>query len=106
MTAKAQALMDVLKERRSILSTEGWSEDQPNPHEGSKLAAAGACYAMHAVAAMNGQTDDSAPAEWPWSEQWWNPNTPRFELVKAAALILAEIERLDEIEARKDFYEI
>ncbi|MNY70647.1 hypothetical protein D3C86_2088230 [compost metagenome] len=33
---------------------------------------------------------------WPWSEDWWKPSPePRRNLVKAGALILADIERLD-----------
>lgn len=33
--------------------------------------------------------------KWPWSPSWWKPTADRRDLVKAAALILAEIERLD-----------
>ncbi|HHG5326055.1 TPA: hypothetical protein ACPWPG_001447 [Pseudomonas aeruginosa] len=32
---------------------------------------------------------------WPWDEQWWKPSTARRDMVKACALALAEIERLD-----------
>ncbi|HHW2459226.1 TPA: AAA family ATPase [Pseudomonas aeruginosa] len=32
---------------------------------------------------------------WPWDEQWWKPTSARRDLVKACALALAEIERLD-----------
>ncbi|EMM2964108.1 hypothetical protein RFP09_002664 [Pseudomonas aeruginosa] len=32
---------------------------------------------------------------WPWDEQWWKPTTVRRDMVKACALALAEIERLD-----------
>jgi hypothetical protein len=33
------------------------------------------------------------PGGWDWS--WFKPTTPRRDLVKAGALIVAEIERLD-----------
>ncbi len=36
-----------------------------------------------------------APMYWPWATSWWKPTTKRRNLVKAGALILAEIERLD-----------
>ncbi|KAB2676748.1 hypothetical protein F9K85_09640 [Brucella tritici] len=36
-----------------------------------------------------------APKNWPWNAEWWKPSDRRRNLVKAAALILAEIERLD-----------
>lgn len=32
---------------------------------------------------------------WPWDWAWWKPKNPRRDLVRAAALIIAEIERLD-----------
>lgn len=31
----------------------------------------------------------------PWDPAWWKPLEPRCDLVKAGALILAEIERID-----------
>ncbi|NPW56957.1 hypothetical protein HPR97_34090, partial [Pseudomonas aeruginosa] len=32
---------------------------------------------------------------WPWDEEWWKPKSARENLVRAGALVLAEIERLD-----------
>jgi len=32
---------------------------------------------------------------WPWNMVWWKPKNYRRDLVKAAALLVAEIERLD-----------
>jgi hypothetical protein len=32
---------------------------------------------------------------WPWDRAYWKPRGPRNNLVKAGALILAEIERID-----------
>jgi hypothetical protein len=37
----------------------------------------------------------STPTDWPWPESWWKPTGDRRNLVKAGALILAEIERID-----------
>jgi hypothetical protein len=37
---------------------------------------------------------------WPWSVQWWKPKDRRRDLVRAGALIVAEIERLDRAAAR------
>lgn len=38
---------------------------------------------------------------WPWDTAWWKPKTPREDLVCAAALTLAAIEKIDRAEARK-----
>lgn len=41
--------------------------------------------------------DPKAPQRWPWDAGWWKPSDRRRNLVKAGALILAEIERLDRL---------
>ena len=33
--------------------------------------------------------------DWPWAPEWWKPSSYRRNLIKAGALIIAEIERLD-----------
>jgi hypothetical protein len=40
---------------------------------------------------------------WPskWAEHWFKPKDPRRDLVRAAALCIAEIERLDRADAKK-----
>ncbi len=55
------------------------------------MADAAASYAYYAHV----ENYNEAPSMWPWAEEWWKPINPRRNLVKAAALILAEIERLD-----------
>lgn len=32
---------------------------------------------------------------WPWALEWWKPKDNRRNLIRAAALVIAEIERLD-----------
>lgn len=84
------AVRDVLAERRRQVTVEGWTPDHDDEHANSKLAMAGACYATTAVLG-----NVSAPMGWPWTDAWFKPTTPRRNLVKAGALILAAIERLD-----------
>ena len=35
------------------------------------------------------------PSYWPWAPSWWKPRDKRSNLIRAGALILADIERLD-----------
>ncbi|KVD71841.1 hypothetical protein WI89_01050 [Burkholderia ubonensis] len=86
------AARDVLAERRRHVEAEGWTPERDDEHSNGELARAAACYA-HAAGSWMGQ--HRMPAEWPWEREWWKPSTPRRDLVKAGALILAEIERLD-----------
>ena len=73
-------------------SMRAWrAEARPVPVSVEKLALAAACYANHSAGRLHGVR----PATWPWDWKWWKPTNPRRDLVKAAALILAEIDRID-----------
>jgi hypothetical protein len=108
-----QAATDVLAERRRQIETEGWTAEHDDSHSSGELAAAASCYAYPNASVRKlvpsrwdagrslddddipvGRTD--VPANWPdWDGDWWKPSDRRRNLVKAGALILAEIERLD-----------
>lgn len=92
------AMHAVIAERRRQIEVEGWSLEQDDTHQQGELAAAGATYARHAYAGgypSYGYGPGQPPKGWPWSHQWWKPADFRRNLVKAAALILAEIEKFD-----------
>ncbi|EOI3343515.1 TPA: hypothetical protein ACSRG1_004877 [Klebsiella pneumoniae] len=84
------AAADVLAERQRQVTAEGWTAERDDGYQNSELADAAACYEIHAH-----NQGFSTPAHWPWSQDWWKQTSPRRDLVKAGALILAEIERLD-----------
>ena len=103
-TASAQkglndAARDVIAERQRQVEKEGWTpEHDDGANDVAAMADAAACYAMHAgqVLAQAYCTRCLKPHRlWPWDARWWKPTTPRRDLVKAGALILAEIERID-----------
>lgn len=88
------AARDVLAERQRQVAVEGWTPEHDDQYQNDELSLAAACYAIASDTAL--QT--SSPNMWPWPEDWWKPTTERRNLVKAGALILAEIERLDRAE--------
>lgn len=90
--AATMAVRDVLAERQRQFSVEGWTPEHDDQQNEEEMAIAAACYAESAAGFYHPGT---APETWPWLSSWWKPLTPRRDLVKAAALILAEIERLD-----------
>ena len=102
-SATSKALNDVTAERQRQVSTEGWKTAHDDEHKEGELAAAACCYARnaqeHRLWVSDGQLDwyiaEPAPSEWPWDDSWWKPKSPRQDLVRAAALLVAEIERLD-----------
>lgn len=89
------ALEDIAAERKRQIEVEGWSRDHDGGHTDGSLAAAGACYAIGKSAVSN--IEGHIVRLWPWGDEWWKPSDVRRNLVKAGALILAEIERLDRI---------
>lgn len=91
-----QAWLDVQAERRRQVEAEGWTPEHDDAHSPGEMARAAACYALAGSSAPNdGTAALLVSLAWPWDEQWWKPTTTRRDLVKACALGLAEIERLD-----------
>jgi hypothetical protein len=89
-TDLSSAATDVLTERQRQKDVEGWTTAHDDAYSKNELQRAAMCYLMLPA------SDASLPhALWPWDFKWWNPTTYRRNLVKAGALILAEIERLD-----------
>lgn len=91
------AVRDVLAERQRQVEAEGWTAEHDDQHTGGELAQAAAAYAFYFTDADN--TQPAAEVLWPlsWASAWWKPWDRRRNLVKAGALILAEIERLDRL---------
>ena len=97
------ALAEIAGERSRQVNVEGWSEKHDDEHDNGEMAAAASVYA--ALAALPPVSYEAfAPGEppnrWPWDPKWFKPSTPRRDLVKAAALIVAEIERIDRLAGR------
>lgn len=95
-----RGINDVTAERMRQIEQENFSAEHDDDHEGGTLAAAGACYAMHSAFKLSnrgvaGEPIEGVPVWWPWDPSWWKPEDVRGSLVKAAALIIAEIDRYD-----------
>ncbi|WP_281660798.1 hypothetical protein [Microvirgula aerodenitrificans] len=87
--AMSDAARDVLAERQRQISAEGWTPEHDDCHVKREMACAAACYALPEITAIDGIN------VWPWEDNWWKPRDHRSNLIRAGALILAEIERLD-----------
>lgn len=98
---EAQSGVDLIAaERKRQVEVEGWTDEHDAQHSFGQLAMAASCYASPE---QYRDLLDGMPGGWPsdWDFKWWKP-TPENrvrELVKAGALIAAEIDRLL---ARKD----
>lgn len=107
----------IAAERQRQVTQEGWSADHDSRHEHGELAEAGAAYALtgkltdetliETVREIQVNSDRGLDDHYdyrmvrnkfpvfPWAEEWWKPSDdPIRNLVKAGALIAAEIDRL------------
>lgn len=97
-----QALHDVMAERHRQMMVEGWSAKHDDEHGDGAMAVAAACYAIADQRAIQVATVDLLKLwQWTgWARMWWKPKDKRRNLVRAAALLLAEIERMDRADVR------
>lgn len=95
----------ISEERQRQVEVEGWSQSHDWSHDNGELALAAICYAFPDDKIQIG--DEPIYANplivtikrerfWPWEMKWWRPSPQKRvrELVKAGALIAAEIDRL------------
>lgn len=87
-----QAAINVVDERVRQLEAEEWDYAHDDQYTGRELANAAICYIM------DEGTDRKPLYYWPWGDDDWKPKSYRENLVRAAALLIAEIERLDRAE--------
>lgn len=108
------AVRDVLAERQRQIDVEQWNHEHDDGHRCNELARAAAAYAY--VAGLT-QTEKDAHKNaifgqhtgfhslvseiWPWAAHWFKPKSEREDLVRASALIIADIERIDRSEERR-----
>jgi hypothetical protein len=84
----SRAMQDVQAERERQQVHEFWTVEHDDQHSPGELMIAACCYAL-------AEPGGSAPDSWPWDEMHWKPKDTRRNLVRAAALLVAEIERMD-----------
>lgn len=104
----SKVLADIYGERLRQQSVEGWTPEHDDDYLNGELATAAAYYAIHAgiaerqvAAYLLDEDEHGVLVGWPWGRSWFKPKTRRFDLIRAAALLVAEIERLDRADNSK-----
>jgi hypothetical protein len=98
----------IAAERKRQIEVEYWSPAHDDEWEECQLLDAALCYAgMAGSLIMDSDKGEEARIGlvegWPWDAEWWKPSQePIRNLVKAGALIAAEIDRLQRLAARKE----
>lgn len=93
-------LADVVAERRRQIEAEGWTPEHDEQHGDGELALAAASYIQGSFYRLPDHAAQPMPVNWPWGQRWWKPKNPRRDLVRAGALILAELDRMDRAAAK------
>ncbi|MGX9966093.1 hypothetical protein ACVFYP_22395 [Roseomonas sp. F4] len=94
-------ILELARERERQIDGEGFALERDDQYDRGELALAAACYAGETGTFGSGLLGQVKRLCWPWSALWWKPTTRRRDLIKAGALIVAEIERLDREAARR-----
>lgn len=104
----SQAALDVTAERRRQVEVERYDYAHDDEAVHGELTAAATCYVIAASISDAGRArvcgigmhanNEHIRNLWPWPARFWKPKTRRRDLVRAAALIIAEIERMDRAE--------
>lgn len=110
-----QAVSDIVAERLRQVSDEKWTPQHDDEHADGEIARAAAAYAFSGSLSdkilreratmwwdkFGSDTLRVVKSLWPWAWEWWKPKDQRRDLVRAGALIVAEIERLDRAAEKK-----
>lgn len=103
-TDLSKALVDVMNERDRQVNEEVATDAGDDAYTSFELGKAAAAYLGIAIVKDATRKAKLAagfpPGVWPWPPSWWRPKDRRRDLVRAGALNLAEIERLDRAEAK------
>lgn len=90
----------IAAERERQLQAEGFSRICDQQYREGELARAATAYVQ--LAAMDLQVgsrkhiaSQEPPFFWPWAPEWWKPVDARHDLVRAGALIAAQIDMID-----------
>lgn len=90
----SQAAQDVLAERQRQISVEGWTPEHDDEHRTGGMAIAAAAYALQVLPGVIASEVVAKIWHWTgWTRAWFKPSDDERNLVKAGALILAELER-------------
>lgn len=85
---------EIASERVRQVKAKGYTAEGDDIYTAGDLAQAAAAYALHDSSGYSLET-------WPWPEASFKPKDARRNLIRAGALIVAEVERLDRLAAKK-----
>jgi len=98
----AAVLADIAAERERQKNVEGWTDHHDNQHKDGEMAIAAGLYAVNTGAISPVSFEAILKRFWPWDWKWWKPKDPERDLIRAGALIVAELERRRRAKTKKE----
>lgn len=87
----AIAQLEIRAERERQVEMLGYTAERDDQYGNDELLSAAICY-------FNFHDDfEDVPADWPWSIEAWKPKDRARNLIKAGALVLAEMDRCERL---------
>lgn len=89
----------IAAERDRQITVEGFRAAEDDGYVNHELSRAAASYLLSSRASQVIEPGETLPirppSSWPWPDAWWKPDYGVGDLIKAGALIAAEIDRLE-----------
>lgn len=103
MTNKSAGAAYIMAERNRQIEKEGWTPEHDDQWKDGELSRAAICYVMWDIVkdSMIVKARETIQLWWPWDWEWWKPKSQRGNLIRAGALIAAEIDRLNRLSSTK-----
>ena len=94
---RAAILAEIGAERARQVDMLDWTPDHDDQYTDGQLSRAAACYATASLP----NHENHPPHDWPWDRKYWRGANERRNKIKAAALLMADIERMDRAAAKE-----
>lgn len=102
VTITEAVLEEVLLERQRQIITHRYDQEHDDAHDWGELAVAAVVYVDASLTNSKGKCYLSAKQlqkRWPWDSRFKAASSRRSNLLKAVAMLVAEIERLDRVQS-------
>lgn len=97
MSEKQTGIQLIEAERQRQIDKEKWTFEHDDEHKNGDLRDAAEAYLLQ-LRRRGHWSEKNTPEMWPWDREFWKPSAdPIRQLVKAGALIAAELDRLQRL---------
>jgi hypothetical protein len=103
VTVREKVLREVLDERNRQINSKGYDEHHDNVYTQNELIRAADSYVSNVIQRgwvynennPEKYQKEEVPEYFPFDDCFWKPENPRKDLVKAVAMLIAELERIE-----------